>query len=409
MKKLNYLKLVLIVIFACCDGFNELLVDKTTTNYTIVPKASLSNTPANPSNDTDLDVTVSGDTVMDYQYKLVTQAETCTDNDYNGTWISVGTPITSPIGGDDDYKLCVIGRNSSNNSQNKNSATEYIWTKGLYWKLEVTTTDINQNMTIDLMNPVDIYIDWGDSNTETTNLISITHSYSTVGVYTLKIRGQASRIYFTSPEAKQRLTRILTPVQGINGINSFAYTFQYCTELTGSIPAGLFNNNPQVTSFKDTFLGCTGLTGSIPAGLFDNNPDVTSFQSTFYDCSGLTGSIPVGLFDNNPDVTSFLNTFRNCSGLTGAIPVGLFDSNNLVSNFQGVFLNCSNLTSIPAELFDNNTLVTTFELAFKGTTSITSDVPELWDSHPGTVHVNCFTNVNNALNYVSIPTDWGGP
>lgn len=93
------------------------------------PIATLSNTPANPSNDTALNVTVAGADVADYQYKLIPQPGVCTGGGYNGTWISVGTPITEPIGGDGNYKLCVLGRDLAHNEQPEDSATEYRWTK----------------------------------------------------------------------------------------------------------------------------------------------------------------------------------------------------------------------------------------------------------------------------------------
>ena len=253
-----------------------------------------------------------------------------------------------------------------------------------WWELEVTTTAANQNMTIDFDGPVNMTIDWGDGTVETTTNTTITHTYSSAGTYTLKLQGMASRISFNNADANARLTGILSVVQGISGLTSFASTFEDCGNLTGSIPAGLFDNNTLVTDFDATFWGCSGLTGSIPAGLFDNNTQVTTFYMTFNGCSGLTGSIPAGLFDNNTLVTIFHGTFWNCSGLTGSIPAGLFDYNTQVTEFRSTFHGCSGLTgSIPAGLFDNNTKVTSFNSTFQWCSGLTGSIPAgLFDNNP---------------------------
>ena len=351
---------------------------------------------------------------------------------------------------------------------NISDTTNLTVTKPDWWELEVTTTSSSQNMTIQMDGPVNLTVDWGDGIEEATSLTSLTHTYASAGVYTLRIGGQASRIHFDNPDAQARLTGILSVVQAISGLTSFENTFNNCSNLTGSIHAGLFDNAPLVTSFQSTFANCSGLTGSIPSGLFDNNTQVTTFSSTFYGCSGLTGSIPSGLFDNNPlvttfyctfayspgftgsipsglfdnnplvtiftgtfaagsssgltgsipsglfdnntQVTSFYGTFVSCSGLTDSIPSGLFDNNTLVTSFESTFSYCSSLTSIPSGLFDNNALVTNFRDTFNECTGVTSAVPTLWISHPGaTTHGRCFYNVINASNYASIPADWKNP
>jgi hypothetical protein len=51
----------------------------------------------------------------------------------------------------------------------------------------------------------------------------------------------------------------------------FRDTFRLCSNLTGSIPSGLFgaiSGAPADYMFYGTFQGCPNLTGSIPSGLF---------------------------------------------------------------------------------------------------------------------------------------------
>ena len=121
------------------------------------------------------------------------------------------------------------------------------------WQLEVTTTAPSQNMTIQMDGPVDLTIDWGDAIEETTTLTSITHTYAATGVYVLKIRGNASRIYFNNPDAQARLTGFLSPLRGVDGIWNFTDTFQDCANITTPIPTGFFDYCPQVESFRRVF------------------------------------------------------------------------------------------------------------------------------------------------------------
>ena len=101
----------------------------TWTRDSTAPTATITNGPANPSNDTSLNVSVSGTGVLDYQYKIVSGASLCTGGSYNGSWIAVATAITDAIGADGDYKLCVIGRDNAANAQTEASASTYTWTK----------------------------------------------------------------------------------------------------------------------------------------------------------------------------------------------------------------------------------------------------------------------------------------
>ena len=210
----------------------------------------------------------------------------------------------------------------------------------------------------------------------------------------------------------------------------FQSTFDGCSGLSGSIPAGLFSGvvgTPSAGLFNRTFDGCTGLGGSIPANLFENisgdastvvlncgnggnytvggitytTGAVNAFNGTFYNCTGLTGSIPENLFGrvlpngtfsgitgNAPYL--FNGTFDNCTGLTGSIPENLFAgiTGNAPYLFSGTFYNCTGLTgSIPENLFGrvlpNGTFsgITgnapyLFNGTFNGLENITGTIPE---------------------------------
>jgi hypothetical protein len=84
-----------------------------------------------------------------------------------------------------------------------------------------------------------------------------------------------------------------------------------------------FSGAPAIYLFRATFYNCSNLTGSIPSGLFGNisgAPADNMFRQTFGYCSKLTGSIPVGLFGDisgAPAAYMFYYTFYGCSKLTG--------------------------------------------------------------------------------------------
>jgi len=112
--------------------------------------------------------------------------------------------------------------------------------------------------------------------------------------------------------------------------------------------------------FRSTFVGGHYVTMS--GGFdFEGAPVSSMFNSTFRDCSNLTGSIPVGLFgaiSGAPASYMFNGTFDGCSNLSGSIPVGLFGAISGAPAsfmFNGTFRNCPNLTGESALMPDGTT------------------------------------------------------
>ena len=187
---------------------------------------------------------------------------------------------------------------------------------------------------------------------------------------------------------------------------SFDYTFYGCSGIEGTIPGDFFSNNPEVITFRGVFCECSGLTGSIPAGLFANNPEAQDFSSIFSGCSGLTGSIPENLFASNPEALAFSLTFNGCTGLTGSIPEELFAENKKAEEFYGTFMNCTGLTgSIPEDLFANNTKATNFIYTFGSCPGLSGSIPkDLFSNNPD---VTSFSSVFNGCSGLtgSIPVE----
>ena len=150
--------------------------------------------------------------------------------------------------------------------------------------------------------------------------------------------------------------------------NNLSSCFENCYGLT-SIPAGLFDNNPQATNFNGCFRS-SGLT-LIPEGLFDNCPNITEVVYCFN--STKITSIPEGLFDNCPNISGFNYCFQYCYDLT-SIPEGLFDNCPNASWFMSCFDYCRSLTSIPVGLFDKNTQARFFDSCFEHCSSLIVNV-----------------------------------
>lgn len=229
-----------------------------------------------------------------------------------------------------------------------------------------------------IWDAVDLTIGWGDGTFNTYNgaFEAPSHIYPSSGTYDVTIQGVLSR--FQLDTGKGNMTTILNPFDPTTGSS--------------------------LTSMSDTFWECTSLT-SIPAGLFDNCPNVTSFANTFAYCSSLT-SIPAGLFDNCPLVTNFGGTFRDCTSLT-SIPSGLFDNCPNVTHFSWAFGHCYVLTSIPAGLFDGCPNALVFDFSFVGDYSLTGPSPELW-LRPGSDGYFCFYQCTSLSNYGYGPSPWYG-
>ena len=188
---------------------------------------------------------------------------------------------------------------------------------------------------------------------------------------------------------------------GVPAIHMFRATFINCSNLTGSIPSGLFGDisgAPAAYMFSHTFYNCGNLTDSIPSGLFSNisgAPAGYMFERTFQECRNLTGSIPSGLFGNlsgAPAGGMFRSTFQNCGNLTGSIPVGLFgdiSGTPAINMFNSTFYYCSNLTGESALMPDG-----------------VKHLYEQFSTASGTECDNCYLGATGLDDYADIPAEW---
>ena len=320
----------------------------------------------------------------------------------------------------------------------------------------VTTTPLTANTTFmfSLSAAGDFYVDWGDGTiehivrTNNTSYTEYSHTYTSAGTYTIGFSGLATgygygTLGFMCVSNAPLVAGIdgslgaIFPTIGNGGtdstVPSFDSMFDYCENLTGPIPSGLFNGvtgsrdfmfagmfrhtgissipaglfsgitGGHTSVFAGTFNSCPNIT-SIPSGLFSNvsTPGTNLFESTFGG-TGIT-SIPSGLFSNISGVAHgmFMSTFGNCTSLE-SIPSGLFSGVSATGNstadahlmFAHTFIGCTSLTSLPDTLFGtiNASGVNKedmFKDMFKNSSSLSGYVPK-------TLFANITDTTNNTL------------
>lgn len=276
-----------------------------------------------------------------------------------------------------------------------------------------------------------IVVDWGDgSEVETFEAQRGSHIYTTPGLYTLSITGNAHQLEFSdgssyAPEIKSiiswgtlgvknaadmclgcnKLESIPNDVAGsFSDVKSFLGAFSCCTSLQ-EIPAGLFRYATVAKNFEDCF-SHTASISEIPEDLFANCVAAERFTYTFFaagsgivdtsktlpnfsevksivECGKLK-SIPAGLFRNCVTAERFDYVF----GATAieSIPENIFAGNATALNYEGAFLACVKLKTLPADILKHTTAATNIKYMFAGCESI--------KSIPVGMFTNCATVTN---------------
>ena len=255
-------------------------------------------------------------------------------------------------------------------------------------------------------NNLNVDIDWGDGTIDYEVTSSTTHTYSTGGLYEIKISGYAEKIHVASSD-KSKLEELLQ--LNLSSITDISNAFSDATNLSGSIPQlppmlqngyRAFDSSPNLTgdipqfpvsltSTEWMFNGCRGLNGNIPT----LPPEITSGAYMFANCSGLTGDVPhlpeklvsgEGMFANCSSLNGSIpklpkslqngsQMFQNCSNLTGDVP----ELPNSLQIGRFMFNGCSNLDGKIMGLSD---ALTDGHYMFAGCSNLTGDVPQLPDS-----------------------------
>lgn len=246
------------------------------------------------------------------------------------------------------------------------------------WDVQVLIGDGAFNFSLVIYGSKNLIVDWGDGTIQTITDLTLgspvyTKTYSTAGLYTIKIKGsmEYGTIRFGNNTTQRSRVVATSAAPKIIGLISFNGTFDGCG--IQSVPEDLFAYNPDITDVNGCFIK-SGLK-SIPPNLFSKNTKITDFSYCFSQCRGLS-SIPFGLFANNTAATNFDVCFFNCDYLT-ALPSDLFINNINAELFNYTFQNCIRLTSVPSNLFVNNIKARAFINCFFNVTLTTTSYSEL--------------------------------
>lgn len=185
------------------------------------------------------------------------------------------------------------------------------------------------------------FIDWGDGGTDSCHNSIVkscckTHPYSDNSIpHTVEISGQATEYAdYTDATSGDIQTIKFCGASYSPGVPDAFCASEWVAGISGSIgeifpTIGNGNNPGQQPSFSHTFGSMPNLTGSIPANLFNGvhgTPVRWMFQYLFFADTGLTGSIPSNLFSGitGTAVGAFAHAFGRTTHLNCHVPAALF-------------------------------------------------------------------------------------
>ena len=215
------------------------------------------------------------------------------------------------------------------------------------------------------LGPVTYTVDWGDGTAVSTETdVTISHDYSSAGIYIIKFRQVSGATYAPS-------------------------NLQYAYELTGVYA----NSNYDTSTGKIQLIEKVALKFlAVPFGIFAN---ITDFNSNFRFCTSLK-EFP--LLDVSSG-TNFSNTWTQCFSLK-SFPALSFNS---ATNLQFAWERCYNLQAFP--LITNTSSVTSFRSAWKQCESLVSF--PLIDTSGGTNFEYAWNTCRRLTSFPSINTGNG--
>tara|TARA_Y100000034_G_C6826021_1_gene372414 strand:- start:53 stop:1084 length:1032 start_codon:yes stop_codon:yes gene_type:complete len=243
-----------------------------------------------------------------------------------------------------------------------NSGAEFIST----WKTDNSGTSNNDQITLplELGGTYNFKVDWGDSSSDTItayNDPAVTHTYTLVGTYTVKISGQIEGWRFANGGDRRKITDVsqwgnlivgdnngyfsgcnqmtvsAKDELDVSGVTDMLRAFRYCLGMTVLKTTNW--NVSSVNSLEEAFRGCTAL-ATLDVSNWDIS-SVTRFDYCFYDCQDLT-ALDVSSW-NTGLVTTFNRTFYRC-GLLTTLDVSSWDASS-IQDITYMYYNTDGLSS----------------------------------------------------------------
>ena len=181
-----------------------------------------------------------------------------------------------------------------------------------------------------------ISIDWGDGSSEVSNAESVTHTYSSNGIYKIKINttsgSNSYRPNFAASSSASR-SQLIKLETGRYLAGSLDSSFRDCVNLEEIIAP--FTSFSSISNFRRVFRGCS----SLKVFPFIETKNVTNFENMCFGDTSLTAfpklDFTVG--------SKFNGAWHNCTSLTD-FPPHMFDkTGNFTStnNFSSAWYNCA--------------------------------------------------------------------
>lgn len=195
------------------------------------------------------------------------------------------------------------------------------------------TTTANQSITIPTTGSGYNYdIDWGDGTIEFGATGNATHTYTTAGVYKVKILGDFPRIYFNNSADKDKITSI--DQWGTQQWTSMERAFYGCTALELNVSDA--PDLSQTTSLERMFMGTNNIVDNEASMNLWNTSTITNMANMFADSifdfnitSWDVGKVEnfVGMFNNNAQFNQNIGGWNVGEFVTGTITMqAMFDS-----------------------------------------------------------------------------------
>ena len=175
--------------------------------------------------------------------------------------------------------------------------------------LEYTTASVSSFRIRTVVSP-NYDVDWGDGSTETgITTIEKDHTYSTAGVYTIKITPASGSTFRAEQYGVPNFGTSLTKVDGTGGSELGTNLTKWLREHTTLTSFGVVDVS-SVENFQASWRGCSGLT-TFPALDYSS---ATNFAASWQDCTSLT-TFPANRFDSTGTLvsTAFNNSWLNCA------------------------------------------------------------------------------------------------
>lgn len=181
-------------------------------------------------------------------------------------------------------------------------------------------------------SPNNYDVDWGDGNTDTGVTTDITHTYASVGTYTIKISNECY-IFFNNGGDKLKLLEIQNWGNfGGAGWPGLAQRFWGCSNMDITATDSFISTSGVRTN--NGFYDCTNLIGNSSMNTWDISV-ISEHTNTFYNCTNFNA--PIGNW-NMSNATKLTNMLNRCANFNQDI--SSWDVSN-VTIFQGMLANAS--------------------------------------------------------------------